>query len=65
MAHLGASEVVEVDIHSHQVVRTIANISQVHGVLVVPERQRVYATATGTDTLAILDENTGEQIGHA
>ena len=65
VAHLGASEVVEVDIHSHQVVRTIANISQVHGVLVVPERQRVYATATGTDTLAILDENTGEQIGHA
>ena len=35
IAHLGASEVVEVDIHANQVVRTIPNISQVHGVLVV------------------------------
>jgi hypothetical protein len=34
IAHLGASEVVEVDIHSGQVVRAIPNISQVHGALV-------------------------------
>src|ERR671922_234309 len=36
IAHLGASEVIEVDIHAHRVVRTIPNLSQVHGVLVVP-----------------------------
>src|SRR5947209_17027528 len=47
IAHLGASQVIEVDLHAHRVVRTINNLSQVHGVLVVPERHRVYATATG------------------
>ncbi|KZM27993.1 hypothetical protein ST47_g864 [Ascochyta rabiei] len=43
IAHLGASEVIEVDIHTQQVVRTIPNLSQAHGVLVVPEPRRVYA----------------------
>src|ERR1700758_5205758 len=32
IAHLGASEVVEVDSHANRVVRTIPNISSVHGV---------------------------------
>ena len=31
IAHLGASEVVEVDMHAGRVVRTIPNISRVHG----------------------------------
>lgn len=59
IAHLGDSEVLEVDLHTRQVLRTIPNLSQVHGVLVVPELGRVYATATGEDRLVILDENTG------
>ncbi|OUS97646.1 YncE family protein [Rhodococcus sp. NCIMB 12038] len=59
IAHLGASEVIEVDIHTRRVVRTIPDIAQVHGVLVVPELRRVYATATGDDQLVILDEDTG------
>jgi hypothetical protein len=37
VAHLGANEVIEVDVHVHRVVRTIANIDQVHGVFVVPD----------------------------
>jgi hypothetical protein len=41
IAHLGASEVVEVDVHAHAVVRTIPNLAQVHGVFVVPELRRV------------------------
>jgi len=41
IAHLGASEVIEVDVHTRQVVRTIPNLSQAHGVLVVPELRRV------------------------
>ena len=49
IAHLGASEIIEVDIHAHHVVRTILNLPQVHGVLVVPALHRVYATATGTN----------------
>src|SRR3954466_15876020 len=42
IAHLGDSEVLEVDIRAHRVVRTIPNLSQVHGVLVVPALHRVY-----------------------
>lgn len=65
IAHLGASEVVEVDIHANQVVRTIPNISQVHGVLVVGPLNRVYATATGANQVVAIDETTGAEIGRA
>jgi DNA-binding beta-propeller fold protein YncE len=63
IAHLGASEVVEVDVRANQVVRTIPNISQVHGVLVVGPLNRVYATATGADQVVAIDETTGIEIG--
>jgi DNA-binding beta-propeller fold protein YncE len=65
IAHLGASEVVEVDVHARHVVRTIPNISQVHGVLVVAPLNRVYATATGTNQVVALDETTGAELGRA
>ena len=65
IAHLGAGEVVEVDVHRHQVVRTTGSIPQVHGVLVVPGLHRVYATATGANSMVILNEDTAEQLGHA
>ena len=59
IAHLGANEIIEVDIHAHRVVRTVPNLTQVHGVLVVPALHRVYATATGTNLMVSLDEDTG------
>jgi len=62
VAHLGASEVIEVDVHAHRVVRTIPNLSQVHGVLVIPALHRVYATATGSNQVVILDEDTGKVL---
>jgi DNA-binding beta-propeller fold protein YncE len=65
IAHLGASQVIEVDVRAHRVVRTINHLSQVHGVLVVPERHRVYATATGTNQMVALDEDTGVELGRA
>jgi DNA-binding beta-propeller fold protein YncE len=65
IAHLGASEVVEVDVHANQVVRTVPNISQAHGVLVVGPLNRVYATATGANQVVALDETTGAEIGRA
>ncbi|OYD60921.1 YncE family protein [Rhodococcus sp. OK302] len=65
IAHLGASEVIEVDINTQQVVRVIPNLSQAHGVLVVPELRRVYVTATGENRLVILDEDSGAVIGQA
>lgn len=59
IAHLGAGQIVEVDVNAGKVVRTIDGVSGVHGVLVVPERHRVYATATGANQMVALDEETG------
>ncbi|MFC0437741.1 YncE family protein [Kutzneria buriramensis] len=64
VAHLGASEIVEIDVHANKVVRTIPNVSQVHGVLVVPALNRVYATATGANQVVAVNEDTGEVINH-
>ncbi|WP_223838368.1 YncE family protein [Saccharopolyspora pogona] len=61
-AHLGAGEVVEVDVRAHRVVRVIPNVPQVHGVLVVPALHRVYATATGSNAMVTIDEETGQVI---
>jgi DNA-binding beta-propeller fold protein YncE len=65
IAHLGASEVVEVDIHAGRVVRTIPDVAQVHGVLVVGALNRVYATATGTNQVVTIDESSGDVLGQA
>jgi DNA-binding beta-propeller fold protein YncE len=64
-AHLGAGEVVEVDVRGHAVVRVIGGLPEVHGVLVVPELHRVFATATGQNTLVALDEDTGAVVWRA
>lgn len=59
IAHLGAGQVIEADVHAGRVLRVIGGLPDVHGVLVVPALHRVYATATGTDTMAALDEDSG------
>jgi hypothetical protein len=65
VAHLGASEVIEVDVHSNTVVRTIPNLAQVHGVLVVPDLDRVFATTTGDNQMVVLAEDTGAVLNRA
>ncbi|MGX9792417.1 YncE family protein [Mycobacterium sp. MMS18-G62] len=65
VAHLGASEVIEVDVDASRVVRTIPNLSQVHGVLAVSALNRIYATATGTNQVVAIDESTGAEIARA
>jgi DNA-binding beta-propeller fold protein YncE len=62
IAHLGASQIVEVDVHAGRVVRTIDGVPDVHGVLVVPELHRLYATATGVNQLVALDGGTGSVL---
>lgn len=49
--------------HTNRVIRSIPGLSQVHGVFVVPDRHRVYATATGANQMVILDEDTGRELG--
>jgi DNA-binding beta-propeller fold protein YncE len=63
---LGAGEVIEADVGAaNTVVRTIPYLAQVHGVLVVPDLHRVYATATGDNQIVFLDEDTGAVLNRA
>jgi DNA-binding beta-propeller fold protein YncE len=63
VAHLGASQVIEINVRTGQTVRTIGGLSQVHGVLVVPALHRVFATATGVNAVARINEGTGRILG--
>ena len=65
IAHMGASELIEVDVRTHAVTRTLPNLSDVHGVIVVPDKHRVYATATGTNQLVAIDEDSGAVLFRA
>jgi len=56
IAHLGASTVTVFDLTTQKVVAEIPGISQVHGVLAVPELGKVYAAATGDNQIAVIDE---------
>jgi DNA-binding beta-propeller fold protein YncE len=56
IAHLGDSEVIAVDTGSHRLLKRIASVAQVHGVLAIPELERVYASATGTNEVVAIDE---------
>lgn len=58
IAHLGDSEVIVVDTQNLRVIGRIGNVAEVHGVLVVPELSRVYASATGSNEVVAIDEAT-------
>jgi DNA-binding beta-propeller fold protein YncE len=58
IAHLGASSLIVFDLGSHQVLREIADLPSVHGVVAAPERHLVFATVTGQKKLAIIDDQT-------
>jgi DNA-binding beta-propeller fold protein YncE len=58
LAHMGAGQLIEVDVNQHRVVRTITDLPDVHGVIVVPELGRVYATVTARNQLVALDVDT-------
>jgi DNA-binding beta-propeller fold protein YncE len=56
IAHLGDSEVIVFNTQEARVVGRISNVADVHGVLVVPQLSRVYASATGTNEIVAIDE---------
>lgn len=58
LAHLGDSVVTVFDTRANRVVADIPGIGHVHGVLVVPELNRVYASATRTDEVVAIDADT-------
>lgn len=57
LAHLGDSMVTVFDTATGKVVKDIPEVGHVHGVLVVPELDRVYASATQTDEVVAIDEH--------
>ena len=62
---MGASELIDVDVHAHAVVRTLPDLPDIHGVIVVPGKHRVYATATGNNQLVAIDEDSGQVVFRA
>lgn len=57
IAHLGAGHVIAFDLKSQQVVADIPDIASAHGVIAVPQLHRVYASATGNNQVAVIDED--------
>src|SRR5438034_10805468 len=46
------------DTKTQKIVGDVKDLKHVHGVLAVPELHRVYASATGTNELAVIDDQT-------
>lgn len=65
IAHLGGSAVIVFDTHAQRVVTRILDVDDVHGVLVVPELDRVYATATGKNEVVAIDEGSLKIVARA
>jgi DNA-binding beta-propeller fold protein YncE len=65
VAHLGDSSIDVVDLDTFTVVAHVPDLSEVHGVLAVPELGRVFASATGTNELVTLDASTDQVIARA
>lgn len=62
LAHLGDGTVAAVDTRLQRVTANITGIRQVHGLLVVPELGRVYASATGDQRIVAIDESSFEIV---
>lgn len=55
LAHLGDGVVAVFDTNRQRVIADVPDVSSVHGVLAIPELDRVYASATGTDEVVAID----------
>ena len=58
IARLGAGQVTVFDLRNQQVITDIVDVAGVHGVLAVPELGRVFATATGSRQVVVIDAET-------
>ena len=56
IAHLGDSMLTVFDTRAAKLIGDIKDLKSVHGVLAVPELHRIYASATGTNELAVIDD---------
>jgi len=58
LAHMGAGQLVVVDVRSRRVVAALDGFPRVTGVLVVPKLRRIYASAAGAHRVTIVDAST-------
>ncbi|HXL79229.1 MAG TPA: YncE family protein [Pyrinomonadaceae bacterium] len=65
IAHLGSDLMTVFDVNNQKMVGDVKDLKRVHGVLAVPELHRVYASATGTNELAIIDDQTLQIVARA
>ena len=65
IAHLGSDLMTVFDVNKQTVAGDIKDLKRVHGVLAVPELHRVYASATGSNELAVIDDSTLQTIARA
>ena len=65
VAHLGDGTMVVFDTNKEAVVSDVKDLARVHGILAVPELHRVYASATGTNELAVIDDQTLQIVARA
>jgi YVTN family beta-propeller protein len=56
IAHLGSDLMTVFDINKQIVIGDVKDLKRVHGVLAVPELHRIYASATGTNELVVIDD---------
>ena len=63
IAHMDADELVVFDTKTRSVLATLPGFSRIHGVIVVPELNRVYASATGDHKVFAVDAETLKIIG--
>ncbi len=65
IAHLGSDLMTVFDVNKQTVVGDVKDLKRVHGVLAVPELHHVYASATGSNELAVIDDHTLQIIARA
>src|ERR1051326_2715257 len=58
LAHMNADQLVVFDTKKRSVIATLSGFPRVHGVIAVPELNRVYASATGEHKVAVVDTQT-------
>lgn len=62
IAHMGADLLSVYDIRSGKIIKDIDGISNIHGVIAVPELHRIFASATGRNEVVVIDEKTLQLI---
>jgi DNA-binding beta-propeller fold protein YncE len=65
IAHMNADQLVVFDTKNRSVIATLAGFPDVHGVIVVPELNKVYASATGDHKVYAVDAETLKIIAKA